>query len=709
VGLLGVSRWPFRGIREAVPRVCLYTDSPHPSGVGQQILTLARTLAPTWQVLLAVRASAAGDRLLQEAQEDRLEVFRQVEPRPYQRLEAWLRTQQIDVLHVHAGIAWEGHQAVLAGRRAGVPAIVRTEHLPDVLTAADQRAAHRALVRHLDRIVCVSHESARSYLDTGIPQERIRVVRNGIEPVSGRPDRLGLPGDARLVLSVGRLTEQKGFDVLLDAAAELPETHFFVVGRGPLAKSLQAGIERGALGERVRLLGRREDVPSLLAGANLLAMPSRFEGLPIVALEAMSLGLPVVGTRVCGLTEAVVDGSTGRLVPAGDAEALACALDEVLSSPGLTAAWGEAGRRRQREKFGADRMVAETAAVYDEVLAESSERRRSAGGRTVQTRIGFVGAGVIASRHLGNLLEFPDVEVVAVADPVAERARGLAARCAARTYTDHATMLEKERLDALYICVPPYAHGAPELTAVEAAVPFFVDKPVAVNLETAEEIATALAARPGLATAVGYQWRYLDIYEHARVLLEKNPARLALGYWLDATPPPAWWVRRSFSGGQTIEQATHVLDLVRTLVGKVTKVYAAGSRVERDGFPDADIDDVSAATLHFETGAVGCISSTCLLDWPHRIGLHTVSEGMMIELAEFEIMVDVGQGRPVTQADCDPFVRADRDFVNAVQGKDDRVRVDYHEALETHRLACAVARSAAEERPVELAVETPRA
>ena len=90
----------------------------------------------------------------------------------------------------------------------------------------------------------------------------------------------------------------------------------------------------------MRLLGRREDVPSLLAGANLLAMPSRFEGLPIVALEAMSLGLPVVGTRVCGLTEAVVDGSTGRLVPAGDAGALACALDEVLSSPGLTAAWG---------------------------------------------------------------------------------------------------------------------------------------------------------------------------------------------------------------------------------------------------------------------------------------------------------------------------------------------------------------------------------
>jgi predicted dehydrogenase/glycosyltransferase involved in cell wall biosynthesis len=644
-----------------------------------------------------------------EARTIGLEVFRQVGPRPFEGVEEWLRAQEIDVLHVHAGIGWEGHEAVFAGRRAGVPTIVRTEHLPDVVTAANQRAAYRALVRQLDRVICVSDEAARSYLNAGIARERVRVVRNGIEALSEHPERLGLPGDARLVVSIGRLTEQKGFDLLIEAASELRETHFYLVGEGPLARSLQAGIESRGLEERVRLLGRREDVPSLLAGANVLAMPSRFEGLPIVALEAMSLGVPVVGTRVCGLTEAVVDGSTGRLVPPGDGRALARALDEVLSSPEVAAAWGEAGRRRQRERFGADRMVAETVAVYNEVLGESRVRQRFAVGRTERTRVGFVGAGVIASRHLGNLLEFPEVQVVAVADPVAERAEGMAARCAARSYSAHAAMLEEERLDALYICVPPYAHGPPELAAVEAGVPFFVEKPVAVDFETAEEIAGAIAASPGLATAVGYHWRYLDIYEHARGLLQDNPARLALGYWLDATPPPRWWVQRGLSGGQTIEQTTHVLDLARTLVGEVTTVYAAGSRIERDHFPAADIDDVSAATVHFETGAVGSISSSCLLRWPHRIGLHTVSDGMMIELAEFEVMVDVGQGRPVTPAEGDPFVRADRDFVDAVQGKGDRIRVPYHEALKTHRLACAVARSAAEARPVVLTAGATRA
>ena len=197
------------------------------------------------------------------------------------------------------------------------------------------------------------------------------------------------------------------------------------------------------------MLGRREDVGALLAGANVLAMPSWFEGLPIVVLEAMSLGVPVVGTRVCGLTEVVVDGETGRLVPPGDAPALARALDEVLSSPDLAARWGDAGRRRQREHFGAERMVAETAAVYDEVLSAAPTRARRANVAAPRTRVGLVGAGGIAGRHLANLLGFADVELVGVADPVAERAAGMAARCGATAYPNHAALLEDARPDAL--------------------------------------------------------------------------------------------------------------------------------------------------------------------------------------------------------------------------------------------------------------------
>ena len=111
---------------------------------------------------------------------------------------------------------------------------------------------------------------------------------------------------------------------------------------------------------------------------------------------------------------------------------------------------------------------------------------------------------------------------------------------------------------------------------------------------------------------------------------------------------------------------------------------------------------MSTATLHFASGALGTVASTCLLNWPHRIGLHLFCEGMVIEMSEFDMMVDVGQGRPVQQAQGDPFVREDRDFIDAVQGKPNRIRVPYGEALKTHRLVATCVRAAREGCIVEL-------
>jgi predicted dehydrogenase len=151
-----------------------------------------------------------------------------------------------------------------------------------------------------------------------------------------------------------------------------------------------------------------------------------------------------------------------------------------------------------------------------------------------------------------------------------------------------------------------------------------------------------------------------------------------------------------------VEQTTHIFDLARLLVGEVNKVYAAGSRIDRPSYPDSDVYDVSTATLHFASGALGSVSSTCLLNWPHRVGLHLFCEGMAVEMSEFEIMVDVGKGRPVQKAQGDPFVREDRDFIDAVQGKPNKIRVPYAEALKTHRLTTAAARSAREGQVIQL-------
>ena len=319
----------------------------------------------------------------------------------------------------------------------------------------------------------------------------------------------------------------------------------------------------------------------------------------------------------------------------------------------------------------------------------------------VQTRVGFIGAGGIASRHIGDLLGFKDVKVVAVADPLLERAEQQAGRCKARAYNDYSHMMESEKLDAIYICVPPFTHGEPEQACIELGLPFFVEKPLSVDWDTASSIADQIEER-SLVTAIGYHWRYLNTVERAQELLQENPARMVLGYWLDSTPPPSWWRKDAESGGQMVEQTTHIFDVARLLVGDVTRIYATGSRKEREAFPDSDVLDVSVATLDFAGGAVGTMASTCLLNWPHRVGLHLFCEGMAIELTEFDMMVDVGRGRPVERAEGDPFVREDRDFIDAVQGKENKIRAPYAEALKTHRLTTSAARSAREGRPLEL-------
>ena len=322
------------------------------------------------------------------------------------------------------------------------------------------------------------------------------------------------------------------------------------------------------------------------------------------------------------------------------------------------------------------------------------------------TRIGMIGAGYIGRKHVDGLLGFDDARIVAVADRVGDRAREQARRSGARAYEDHERMLDAEELDALYICVPPFAHGPPEAAAVERGLPFFVEKPLALDLTTAEEVARGVRDR-GLVTAVGYHWRYLNVVEKAREILSENPARLALGFWLDETPPVAWWTQEARSGGQMIEQTTHVFDLARLLVGEVATVHAVGARSARPAFPNADVNDVSVATLTFDSGALGTVSSTCLLSGPHRVGLHLFCEGLAVEMSREELVVDDGKRRRVYEREGDPIAREDRDFVDAVRGGENRIRAPYKEALRTHRLAILAARSAREGRILELRTGDP--
>jgi predicted dehydrogenase len=230
---------------------------------------------------------------------------------------------------------------------------------------------------------------------------------------------------------------------------------------------------------------------------------------------------------------------------------------------------------------------------------------------------------------------------------------------------------------------------------LERNLPFFVEKPLAVEYAVGEAIAKRVAEK-SLVTAVGYHLRYMDIVERAQDILRDNPARLALGYWIDGTPGVAWWQKNATSGGQMVEQTTHIFDLARYLVGDVATVYAVGSHIDRPAYPDLDVSDVTTAALTFTSGAIGSLSSTCLLKRGHRVGLHLYGDGLILEINSGDLLIDMGAGQIIEKAQVDPVLREDADFLAAVRGQENRIRSPYAESLKTHRVTTLAAQSVRE-------------
>ncbi|WP_313138153.1 glycosyltransferase, partial [Paracoccus jeotgali] len=518
------------------------------------------------------------------------------------------------------------------------------------------------------------------------PRLPLACVPNGISP----PQPTGVraePGPT--LLCVARFTRQKNHRTLIAALARLRHTHpdarLALVGTGPEEAAIRARVARLGL-EGVDFLGHRDDVADLMAAADLVVLPSAFEGLPLVVLEAMALGTPVIATRIGGVIEAVGPDHPW-LVPPGDPRALARAMADALDDPAARAQAAAQQSARFDSFYTAPRMGRDTARIYAAALRGQTK------DRSMTTRLGFIGAGGIAHRHFGVLDTMDDVRIVAVADPDPDRAAAAADRFGAAHFGNGIAMLDEVDLDAVYICVPPFAHGDIERACIAHGLPFFVEKPLSLDLSIAEEIA-AEVERAGLITAVGYHWRYLDTVDEARARLADNPAHLMTGFWLDQTPPPQWWWREDGSGGQMVEQATHLIDLARFLAGDVTEVFGLAARRDRPDFDGLTVPTATTATLRFASGAIANLAATCLLRWNHRVGLHVFADALALEISDHDIMVDVGQGRPVRHAQGDPVWREDRDFVEAVQGRENRIRCPYAEALETHRTALAVAKSA---------------
>ena len=682
-------------------RVVIATDSIDPSGMGEHMVTLGRALKASIDVTLAAFPEAD---LLTRAARNGLAV-KAIED--WNAFEKWLQSRSPDLLHVHAGIGWEGHELAATGSACGIP-VIRTEHLPYLLTEECQKERYRRESAGLAHHIVVADTSRSGFEANGILPHSITVVQNGIFALDAgsRADavkvELGLFG-RKVLLTVARFSAQKDHISLLKALHHVVSIDrsvvLLLVGRGEEMASVRALADDLSLMDHVQFLGHRTDVADLMGLADIFVLSSLFEGLPLAVLEAMSIGLPVVATRIGGVVDAL-GSDHPYLAEAGNPGSLAQTILHALTDRAQRETAGSLARRRFQRLFSAERMASETAHVYARILFEQPHSKQGLPTMN-KTRIGFIGVGGIAHRHLDILSSFEDVSLAAFADTNTQRAEEAASRFGAKAFDDHRKMLDETELDAVYICIPPFAHGDAERDVISRSIPFFVEKPITLDIALAEELAAAVKAA-NLITGVGYHWRYLDTTEEAKRLLAENPAQLLSGYWLDQTPPPQWWWKKDGSGGQMVEQTTHIIDLARYLVGEVTEVYGRAGFKDRSEFPGLDVPAVTTANLSFQSGVIANISSTCLLGWSHKIGLNIFADRLAIELTDHDIMVDVGAGRPVRHAEGDPVWREDRDFIDAVRGGENYIRCDYADALVTHRVALAISSSAFSGEAVKL-------
>lgn len=319
-------------------------------------------------------------------------------------------------------------------------------------------------------------------------------------------------------------------------------------------------------------------------------------------------------------------------------------------------------------------------------------------------RLGFVGVGGIARAHLRHLATWKDVKIAAVCDVNPDAASAAAKEFGAVAYADQKKMLNEEPLDAVYVCVPPFAHTDAELLAAKKKIGLFVEKPLCTTLEKAREI-NAAVKKSKIVAAVGYNWRCCDITRKAREIMQSQPISAAYGYWVGGMPGVMWWRQQAQSGGQLVEQTTHVVDVARYLIGgKVLRVYAQGSKgINAKRVEKHDVHDNSMAILTFDNGCVCMIGSGHLSPQGHRVGIDFILADKTVTHNNSTLTVKDPMGEQTFKLLNKPYEEEDRLFIDAVKNNQPAaVACTYADAFETHKVCMAANESLATGKVIEL-------
>ena len=319
-----------------------------------------------------------------------------------------------------------------------------------------------------------------------------------------------------------------------------------------------------------------------------------------------------------------------------------------------------------------------------------------------EVKIGFIGCGGNANGHMNQLARLEATRIVATCDLDEARAQSAAQKHNAEAYTDYKRMLERGDLDAVYLSLPVFAHGAPELAVIERGLPFLVEKPVAINMELAHQIEEAVA-KAGITTCVGYQLRYLGSTQLAQQAIAGKPVNMVIGkYWCGSGRgnPKAWVRQMDRSGGQLVEQATHTVDMMRYLIGEVEEVYAL--QVNRV-LKEIDCPDNNCVTLKFKNGAIGSLTTSWSYDpgdWSNANVLDILYEDQLIHWDGGGLQVKEN-GQWVTKKAPGPGI--DEVFVDAVRQNDpSKILSPYSDAVKSLAISLAANQSGRERKAVKL-------
>lgn len=363
--------------------VVQFVESKTCGGTEQALLQLFSGLDRTrWRPILFYRPEPGIAPLLESARA--LEIKTRAIPWmggprfPLQLLQFARAIQVVKPAVFHAHLHWPTacNGGLLASVLARVPAVVVTMQLfPEFPWTRAVLGQQKLIDKGIHRYIAVSKGVAREMQRAfQIPGDKITLVHNAVNAsLFSRPANMGLRAELSggsghpIILTVARLDWQKGLPYLLEAAAGVQEATFVLAGDGADRPMLEARASTLGIADRVRFLGRRDDVPDLLAACDLFVLPSLHEGLPLSVLEAMAAGKPVIATAIPGTDEAVIQDKTGILVPPADPVALAEAIRSLLCQPQMARRFGMAGKVRVQEEFSNEVMVGRVMRVYDEL------------------------------------------------------------------------------------------------------------------------------------------------------------------------------------------------------------------------------------------------------------------------------------------------------------------------------------------------------